>query len=189
MAAVSPLAEQIVLAHLPHLRRLAWTCANHSRDLYHDLVGYGAIGLCRAAVGYRSSRGVKFWSYAEHRALGAMRDGLRQMDRWPRRQRESIKADLPDAPQVVPEEVLQYIPDWQYERQDQALARKERDEWVGAAVARLRPKERLLIHLFYAEDKFLREAAVVLGVTESRASQIMLRAHNKLRRYLCQRPA
>ena len=77
-----PDREQLILLHLPHVRRLAETV--HERvgfaiDLA-DPIGYGMIGLLKAVDRFDPSRGYLLKTYAEHRIRGAILDGLRRMD-------------------------------------------------------------------------------------------------------------
>lgn len=53
-----------------------------------DLVGYGAIGLIQAIDRFDPGRGVKFATYAIARIRGAMLDGMRKSDWFPRSLRQ-----------------------------------------------------------------------------------------------------
>ena len=53
-----------------------------------------------------------------------------------------------------------------------ALLSRERAKLVGDAIARLPERERSVIALYYREGITMREVAAVLGVTESRVSQL-----------------
>jgi RNA polymerase sigma factor for flagellar operon FliA len=65
-------------------------------------------------------------------------------------------------------------------RPDVAVERSEAHTRLGAALAELSPRERRLADLLYKNDLNQREASTVLGVTESRVSQI----HSRMRRSL-----
>ena len=60
----------------------------------------------------------------------------------------------------------------------------ETKERLERAIAALGEQDKLVITLYYAEDLMLREIAEVLGVTESRVSQIHTRALYRLNREL-----
>lgn len=60
----------------------------------------------------------------------------------------------------------------------------ERIEIVSRALDRLSEKERLVITLYFYEELNLKEIGEIIGVTESRASQIRSRALLRLRSYL-----
>lgn len=68
---------------------------------YADLVGYGTLGLARAAARWDARRGVQFGAYARVRIWGAMVDGLRQWDRLPRAWRGAALRGERVAPQMV----------------------------------------------------------------------------------------
>ena len=64
------------------------------------------------------------------------------------------------------------------------LLDSERVEIVARALDRLPEKERLVICLYFYEELNLKEIGDIIGVTESRASQIRSRALLRLRSYL-----
>jgi RNA polymerase sigma factor FliA len=57
-----------------------------------------------------------------------------------------------------------------------ALAQTELREALGEAIARLPEREKLVVTLYYYEELTLREIGEVLGVTESRVSQLHTKA-------------
>ena len=60
----------------------------------------------------------------------------------------------------------------------------EKVDFIARALDRLPEKERLVISLYFYEELNLREIGEILGVTESRASQIRSRALVRLKLYL-----
>jgi len=64
------------------------------------------------------------------------------------------------------------------------LLESERVEIIARALDRLPEKERLVITLYFYEELNLKEIGEIIGVTESRASQIRSRALLRLRSYL-----
>ncbi len=64
---------------------------------------------------------------------------------------------------------------------EQSILQTEMKEQLAKAVDRLSERERLVISLYYTEDLKLREISEVLGVSESRVSQIHSQALLKLR--------
>jgi len=62
-----------------------------------------------------------------------------------------------------------------------ALAQTELREALGEAIARLPEREKLVITLYYYEELTLREIGEVLGVTESRVSQLHTKAILRLK--------
>jgi RNA polymerase sigma factor for flagellar operon FliA len=63
----------------------------------------------------------------------------------------------------------------------QALDATELREALGEAIARLPEREKLVITLYYYEELTLREIGEVLGVTESRVSQLHTKAILRLK--------
>jgi len=62
-----------------------------------------------------------------------------------------------------------------------ALAKNELREVLGEAIARLPEREKLVVTLYYYEELTLREIGEVLGVTESRVSQLHTKAILRLK--------
>jgi RNA polymerase sigma factor FliA len=62
-----------------------------------------------------------------------------------------------------------------------ALAKTELKEALGEAIARLPEREKLVVTLYYYEELTLREIGEVLGVTESRVSQLHTKAVLRLK--------
>jgi RNA polymerase sigma factor for flagellar operon FliA len=62
-----------------------------------------------------------------------------------------------------------------------ALAQTELKEALGDAIARLPEREKIVITLYYYEELTLREIGEVLGVTESRVSQLHTKAVLRLK--------
>ncbi len=55
---------------------------------------------------------------------------------------------------------------------DEVLEQQEEYEWLYASLQKLSEREQLVLSLYYAEGLTLKEIGAVLGVTESRVSQI-----------------
>ena len=62
-----------------------------------------------------------------------------------------------------------------------SLEQSELNEALGEAIARLPEREKLVVTLYYYEELTLREIGEVLGVTESRVSQLHTKAVLRLR--------
>jgi RNA polymerase sigma factor for flagellar operon FliA len=65
-----------------------------------------------------------------------------------------------------------------------ALAEAELKDALGEAIARLPERERLVVTLYYYEELTLREIGEVLGVTESRVSQLHTKAVLRLKAHV-----
>jgi RNA polymerase sigma factor for flagellar operon FliA len=62
-----------------------------------------------------------------------------------------------------------------------SLSKTEMREAIGEAIARLPEREKLVVTLYYYEELTLREIGEVLGVTESRVSQLHTKAILRLK--------
>jgi RNA polymerase sigma factor for flagellar operon FliA len=70
-----------------------------------------------------------------------------------------------------------------------ALAQTELKEALGEAIARLPEREKLVVTLYYYEELTLREIGEVLGVTESRVSQLHTKAILRMKARLAGAPS
>jgi RNA polymerase sigma factor for flagellar operon FliA len=77
--------------------------------------------------------------------------------------------------------LIDTIEDTQGPEPQSAFAQTERREAVADAITRLPEREKLVITLYYYEDLTLREIGEVLGVTESRISQLHTKAILRLK--------
>src|SRR5215211_6938988 len=77
--------------------------------------------------------------------------------------------------------LIDTIEDTQGPEPQSAFAQTELKEALGEAIARLPEREKLVVTLYYYEELTLREIGDVLGVTESRVSQLHTKAILRLR--------
>jgi RNA polymerase sigma factor for flagellar operon FliA len=77
--------------------------------------------------------------------------------------------------------LIDTIEDTQVPSPQAALADTELREAIGEALARLPEREKLVVTLYYYEELTLREIGEVLGVTESRVSQLHTKAILRLK--------
>ncbi len=77
--------------------------------------------------------------------------------------------------------LIDTIEDTQGPEPQSALAQMEMREALGEAIARLPEREKLVVTLYYYEELTLREIGEVLGVTESRISQLHTKAILRLK--------
>jgi len=80
-----------------------------------------------------------------------------------------------------PVSLIDTIEDTQGPNPQAALAETELKEAIGEALARLPEREKLVVTLYYYEELTLREIGEVLGVTESRVSQLHTKAILRLK--------
>ena len=77
--------------------------------------------------------------------------------------------------------LIDTIEDTQGPQPQSALAETEMREALGEAISRLPEREKLVVTLYYYEELTLREIGEVLGVTESRVSQLHTKAVLRLK--------
>jgi RNA polymerase sigma factor for flagellar operon FliA len=77
--------------------------------------------------------------------------------------------------------LIDTIEDTQGPEPQSALVQTELREALGEAIARLPEREKLVVTLYYYEELTLREIGEVLGVTESRVSQLHTKAILRLK--------
>src|SRR5947208_447326 len=125
-----------------------------------DLVSYGLLGLIGAIERFDPDRDVKFETYAIARIRGAIIDELRALDWVPR----SVRSRARDIERAIT-------------ALEAKLGRAPTDE----EIAQLPEGEKLVVTLYYYEELTLREIGEVLGVTESRVSQLHTKAVLRLK--------
>ena len=84
--------------------------------------------------------------------------------------------------------LIDTIEDTQGPEPQSALAETEMKEAIAEAIARLPEREKLVVTLYYYEELTLREIGEVLGVTESRVSQLHTKAILRLKARLSGSP-
>ena len=77
--------------------------------------------------------------------------------------------------------LIDTIEDPQAPQPQQAIAQTELREALGESIAQLPEREKLVVTLYYYEELTLREIGEVLGVTESRVSQLHTKAILRLK--------
>jgi RNA polymerase sigma factor for flagellar operon FliA len=85
--------------------------------------------------------------------------------------------------------LIDTIEDTQGPNPQSMLAETEMKEAIGEAIARLPEREKLVVTLYYYEELTLREIGEVLGVTESRVSQLHTKAILRLKARLAGSPS
>lgn len=158
---------------------------------YGDLCSYGADGLFDAAENFDPGRGVKFATYAGHRIIGAIRDGIRNDDWLPRSQRIKAKADSSfqtpkkfsfSSVRLKGEKRDVHFGDSlaaeNIEQPDEALHRRE---LFDILLKGLPNRERQVMRLYYDAGWTMKEAGQVIGVSESRVSHLRIMILKKLR--------
>lgn len=172
--------------YLPLVERIAASaCRKLPRCVdKDDLIQWGYFGLRNAIARYDPSRGVKFSCYAYRHISGAMTDGLRGVDPMPRSARKRE-----DCPKEISINNFVDTPDWN--RTDSTIPKACRisdlledssTERPGIAIGEhdaleklLRPlpdRTKIIMRLIYRDGLDQHTAAVAIGLTESRVSQL-----------------
>src|ERR1700734_3132604 len=200
--------ERLVVAYSPLVKyvagRMGTNLPGHVDEA--DLISYGLTGLISAIERFDLSREIKFETYAITRIRGAIIDELRTLDWVPRsvrarareieRANQRLEAKLQRAPsdeEMSAElwntsdssgdqvSLLDTIPDRGAPDPQQLVDQGELRDRIADAIAALPEREKLVIALYYYENLTLREVGEVLGVTESRVSQLHTKAVLRLR--------
>ena len=199
------LRERLILTYAPLVKyvagRLGTGLPAHVEE--GDLVSYGLLGLMNAIERYDPGRDIKFETYAISRIKGAIIDELRSMDWVPRsvrsRAREIERAIVEleivhSSSRAATDELwtisssggdtvslIDTLQDPNADDPSLEMTRTEVRESLAMAIAKLPERERTVITLYYYEELTLREIGEVLGVTESRVSQLHTKAILRLK--------
>lgn len=142
-----------------------------SEGLDHwDLVGWGFPGLAQAIDRFDPTRSASFATFATHRIAGAIRDGLRENDPWPR---DARKRGL--VPKRAP------LPlDLEAPRPSETAGECERLLDLLPAASR----EREVLQLLYLQGLSPEAVGQWLEISPSRVSQLRTSGLNEIRRAL-----
>lgn len=174
-----------------------------------QIQGAALEGLCRAAKTFDPSRGVPFKAWAMRRITGQIQDDLRSTDHLSRTQRskvrramragdkEDIRFQVPvslDAPQFgerndVPYTRLDGLVDHEAEEEYHRAFPDFTSAQLHTLIDDLPPRERTVISLRFYEEMRLWQIALVLGVSESRVSQMEAKALHRMRANIQRRAA
>lgn len=146
-----------------------------------DLVSYGVFGLIEAIDAFDPARGVRFETYCVQRIRGAMIDELRKLDWVPRLERKRR------APEEITTVTSLDKTLHQFEETGSLLAQldvltdrkavkpqrtTQRCDLLRLVTKGLGRDERLIVVLYYRADLTMKEIGELLGLSESRVSQV-----------------
>ncbi|MCF7917576.1 sigma-70 family RNA polymerase sigma factor [Candidatus Gracilibacteria bacterium] len=143
-----------------------------------DYFGFGIEGLMEAIDRFDPDYGTKFETYAIQRIRGKIIDEIRKVQIKPRvlnsddEQPRYLNISL-DAPSDGEDDrmILESIVNVHSPNPLKSLEKKEQKENLMKAFEELTREERLILGLYYWEEKSYQEIADVLGITVSRISQ------------------
>ena len=81
-------------------------------------------------------------------------------------------------------DLLQFVSDREEDWPDHLLERAELEKLLASAISKMPEVERNVLGLYYREELTLREIASVMGLHESRVSQLKSQAILRLRTYM-----
>lgn len=146
-----------------------------SSVLLGDLVTYGGIGLLQAIERFDLSRKMAFSTFAGKRVLGAMLDGLREMDDMPRTMRERNEAPAvwhTSAFEVEGETRTRSLLENRMSCCD-PVSPMERLDILRLVLQGLSYRERIIVTEHYCHGVSMHQIGQSLGINGSRVSQIM----------------
>ncbi|MEZ6132240.1 MAG: sigma-70 family RNA polymerase sigma factor [Planctomycetaceae bacterium] len=175
-----------------------------------NLEAAGVLGLVEAAHHFDPSRNVEFGAFAYHRIRGAIIDELRRncplpqqmLEKWARIRQvmddlegPSTIEDLAERSGFAVEEIedcldavrLTRPETWQEEfglAQTESLSvveHQDRAARLAAAIEQLSDRLRIIVGMYYRDDLRLKEIGEVLGLSESRVSRLLQKAHVQLK--------
>lgn len=163
--------------------------------IFADIYSDGLIGLVEAAKRFDPSKKVPFPAFATIRIKGAILDAARRADIMPRVLRKEVKKDGDSVVGTMIQIPLEYdddeqLMDWPSSERSQldVAIENENKRRLRVAMESLSPRERAVIELYYGPEELrMSQVAEIIGVHESRVSQINVIALIKLRKKLVTR--
>jgi RNA polymerase sigma factor FliA len=193
----SRVRERLVVAYSPLVKYVAGRTAAglppHVEEA--DLISYGLVGLISAIERFDLSRDIKFETYAIMRIKGAITDQelADELGITVDELNDSLLAISHSSIVALDElwsvsdssgdqvSLMDTIEDPGAPDPARALDVGDLKDRIAESIAKLPEREKLVIALYYYENLTLREIGEVLGVTESRVSQMHTKAVLRLR--------
>lgn len=173
--------RELAAAHVWLAEKLAHRFARSCPRLFDTALSAAMLGLCDAALRYAPDRGSRFKSFAHRRIVGAMLDSARmELPQGFRRQKDAARPALSlDAATETGETLAGVVASgelpvgWEIESEDA----------VNALSRRLPVRHAQALRTFYtrADGVTHKLTGRLLGVCESRVSQMLTDAHKALR--------
>ncbi len=171
---------------MPMLWKLARKIPTRGAVGREDLVQAAAMGLIRAQETFDPARGVKWKSYATHRAFGAMIDQLRDLDHVPRLERKRLKAAGKEGRKVMSIDHQAAEISANEGGIPAAAARGPLDQATRADLwafirQRLDTRTAQVLEKYFTRDQTLKAIGRDIGISESRCCQLLARGLRVLR--------
>ncbi len=188
----------LVEANMATVRRIAHRLNRPAHVEVDDLISEGVFGLVRAIELFDPKRNLRFSSFGTFRIRGAMLDFLREIDWLPRNERikqkreggrevrmESIHKQWAahEGGTWAPMTYLDVLADPKAHGGQHAFERRDHAERLIRAAGDVQRK--LALELVYLQGMSQKDAGVVMGVSESRISQLVKATLADLRAEFC----
>ena len=164
----------------PFVRKLAYQQATRLPRMVdaEDLVQWGAFGLATAIDRFDPARNIKFATFAARRIVGAMLDGLRDIDWVPRLERRRAKSDakrmvsISSSRDTTDGAMVASIAMSTDEHSASLLLSVDDLDAFEAIIRPLDSSKRDILRHMYVDGLNLRETGEHVGLSMSRISQI-----------------
>jgi RNA polymerase sigma factor for flagellar operon FliA len=205
--------ESLIISHMPMVKRVAVHLKARVPPFMEldELIQVGMVGLIEAARSFDPTKGFEFEHFALSRVRGAILDEVRRQSFLPRsavafnkNENEAVhilsaelgrtqsQSELAEfmakrfetySMEVVNDEVMSMPGDSNMQPEVMVEEAQFMDA-VMDAIDHLPEREKMVMSLYYVEELNLKEIGEVLGVSESRISQILSTVVKKLRQEL-----
>lgn len=179
--------EALIVDHLEHGRRLAWSFLTNwrIRMAQDDVMSAVGAALCDAAHRFDPDKGVSFKTFFFYHLRGTL---LKEISRMIEEQRLLHNIATTDAVNAICIDRLAYAnmtaPLIDYNNPERMIVRRERAIMCWRACSLLDPLEREVVVRHYVHDEALIDVAKELGYCRCHISRVKSRALKKLDRFL-----
>ncbi len=183
--------DALVKEWLPLARKIAGKYSHHS--LHEDIFSAASEGLLEAATTYRPGSAA-FPTFARYRIYGAIQDYLISEDFLTKHDRRMIRQTGVENPRQPPLslnipnegglELVDRLCDTMTPDPFEVAAAKEQAARVRLAIEHLSQQQQYVVRQRYWHDRGLKGIGADLGVTESRACQVLHESHHRTRAIL-----
>lgn len=197
--------QRIVLENTPLVKKVAskiyFKLPRDAHIEFDELVNTGIIGLMKAIEKFDASK-AKFSTYAYIKIRGEILDYLRSLHIMPRSMREKIKKEKEEGKELPLSNLAILISMEKALSNDEGASKlidimisedmgpeeqaihSQMGEKLEEALQFLNEKERKTLQMFYFEEREPKEIAAILGISQSRVSQLKTQAIKKLQQIL-----
>jgi len=162
--------NELLVEHRAIVSTVAARLRMHApRQWGDDLYGWGILAMVKALDGYQPSRSKNLIAYLACKVRFGIFDALRDVDKSRRRGQPPEFADLDQV------RLADKTPNM-----ERAILAREAWRIIGT----LPERHRLMMRLYYLEERTMKECGSVMGISEGRVSQIHAAVVGRLRKAL-----